>query len=217
MREKPLMKALWLEREPITRHVYAIMCALAGGMPVVSAAAGHAPLTAVVAVGCGSVPVGVFLAVRADRAAMFCHPEEILIRGLVRTKRIPVRDVVGVRGNHLYWCSPRGALRRSRMTGIADTPSKGPTISNALNRNPQRLDAWIEQAVTGRLKSRARKVSQLNDSELSRELQLATAGTRWEAKRRRWPFPEPPKDSWRTLRDSAASEAVKRRTGTTTV
>ncbi|MFC1415882.1 hypothetical protein [Streptacidiphilus cavernicola] len=204
------MEALWLEREPMARHGAAItVLLLVGGIPVLLTAGAPLALAARIVVVSGAVLLGLVLAVRTERAAVHCQPEEIVIRGLVRNRRVRIRDVIGVRGNHVYWGSSRGALRRSRLTGVADLPSRFPGVGASSHRNPELLEAWIEQAVGSRLKGRARNVPRLDDAALSRELQLAGAGVRWEAHRRRL-SPEPPKLRWLGVRDAAAAEAAKR-------
>ncbi|GGR04999.1 hypothetical protein [Kitasatospora griseola] len=108
---------LVLEHEPRLRHASAVgMFLLVAGLPTLLVAGlPGVPTTARVVVGLCCTAIGAFLGVRAERAVVVCESDGILIRGFVRSRRIPVRAVVGLRGIHLYWCSPRG-LDLSELT-----------------------------------------------------------------------------------------------------
>jgi hypothetical protein len=205
------VESLWLERPPALRHgVASAMVLIVGGLPLFYLARGGVPTHLVVAVESCAVLAGAVLAIRAERAAVWCQPDVILLRGYLRSRRIAVSDVVGVRGDRLYWCGRYGALRSTRMTGIAEGPSRFPIGDTYRTSGSQRrMEAWIEQAVGGRLKNRGRSVAFLGDEALARELKVVKAGVRLEA-RRRWLVPADTKKRWRTLLDRTTSELAKR-------
>lgn len=121
-------------------------------------------------------------------------------RGGRAVARLPVdptgrrRHVLGVEGNTLFWCGPRGRLRSSRLAALSAPVSRSPVPSaaNDLNRLDQaRMQAWVEQAVGVRIKRRARLVGHLDDAALAREIRVSAAGVRCEGRRRRSRYGRP--------------------------
>ncbi|MFF3878512.1 hypothetical protein [Streptomyces sp. NPDC001978] len=205
------MQTLCLEHEPRLRRASSIgMFLLFAALPTVVAGTVSAlPITAKVVIGLCSTAAGAYLGIRAERAVVFCQPDEILIRGFIRSRRIRVRDLIGLRGIHLYWCSTRGRLRRSQLASFATSPYASSSVYERNGSYLRRLDEWIEQAVGSSLKRRAKNVQYLDDAALARELQLADAATRWEDRRRRQ-APGAARSHWHELRNSAADETAKR-------
>ncbi|MFJ1796977.1 hypothetical protein [Kitasatospora griseola] len=178
MQAQPLV----LEHEPRLRHASAVgMFLFVAGLPtlLVAGIAG-VPTTARVVVGLCCTAVGAYLGVRAERAVVVCESDGMLIRGFVRSRRIPVRDAVGLRGIHLYGCSPRGRLRRSRLSGFATTHRAPRSVHDRNDAHLDELSRRLDQVVYGGLRRRAKKARHLNGDALARELRLATAAQRWE-------------------------------------
>jgi hypothetical protein len=206
------MQTLCLQHEPRLRRASSVgMFLLFAALPtVVAGSVSGLPITAKVAIGLGCTAAGAYLGVRAERAVVFCQPDEILIRGFIRSRRIHVRDLIGLRGIHLYWCSPRGRLRRSRLASFATSHYASSSVYERNGSYLRRLDEWVERAVSSGLKHRAKNVQYLDDATLARELQLADAATRWQERRRRQ-APGLARTYWHELRNSAAAEMAKRR------
>ncbi|MEU6221217.1 hypothetical protein ABZ845_27470 [Streptomyces sp. NPDC047022] len=207
------MSPLWIERAPGTRHGTAVAGFLWVGVAptVFFATAPVSALATTLGVAC-AVALGIGLAVRIERALVYADEEAVLLRNYLWTRRIALADVVGVEGNTLFWCGPRGRLRTSRLAALSAPISRFPVPSAAkdLNRLEQvRMQAWIEQAVGVRIKRRARLVGHLDDAALAREVRVSAAGVRWEG-RRRWLGLGQPRPRWGVLQAAAEQETAAR-------
>ena len=207
------MKPLWLEREPASRHGTAATAFLLFGVApaLFIVTLPISALATTLGVACALAP-GVALAVRIERVLVYADHEAVLLRGYLWTRRIALTDVVGVEGNTLFWCGPRGRLRSSRMAALSDPVSRAPwpTPAHDVNRREQaRMRAWIEQAVGVRIKRRARLVGHLDDTALAREVRVSAAGVRWEGRRRRLRSTQPT-PRWGELRATAEQETAAR-------
>ncbi|GAA1942877.1 hypothetical protein [Kitasatospora viridis] len=161
---------------------------------------GLLPGALVVAAGGGVAGVlllgaGVATAVRAERAMVHADQDGILVRGSLRSRRIALADVVGMRAERLYFCDRRGRLRSCWLSALGRNTSRWAvySYSNRLSLLQRiELERWIEEAVTSRIKRRARLLDTLDDAALAREARVAAAGERWERKygvaRPRWHF-----------------------------
>ncbi|WP_052508979.1 hypothetical protein [Kitasatospora griseola] len=202
---------LVLEHEPRLRHASAVgMSLLVAGLPTLLVAGlPDVPTAARVVVGLCCTAIGAILGVRAERAVVICEPDGILIRGFVRSRRIPVRAVVGLRGIHLYWCSPRGRLRRSWLSSFATTHQAPRSVHDRNEAYLHELSRWLDRAVYGGLRRRAKQARHLDDDALARELRLATVAQRWERRLLR-ALDLSELTVWDALAASAAAETKRR-------
>lgn len=207
------MDPLWLEREPADRHGSAATAFLLLGVApgAVFAVAPVSALATALGVAC-ALASGIALAVRIERALVYADEDAVLLRGYLRTRRVALADVVGVEGNTLFWCGPRGGLRSSRLAALSDPVSRSPVPSPAsdLNRLERlRMQEWFEQAVGVRIKRRARLVGHMDDDALAREARVSAAGVRWESRRRRHRYKQP-RPRWGVLRTAVEQDRALR-------
>lgn len=111
-------------------------------------------LLAIVVVTVPLVIVGAVLSIRTFTAGVDCIDETVTIRGCLRTRRIPIGDVIGVdespyhflRGPRLRWTDRHGRIRSTRISAF------GWTLHSHVNAHSEKsllcLSQWIAQERT---------------------------------------------------------------------
>ncbi|WP_139275327.1 hypothetical protein [Mangrovactinospora gilvigrisea] len=184
-------------------------------LPTIELARQHGSVLVVVIGGFCAVLAGLVLGIRVSRAAVYSTDGSVVIRNYLWTRRVPIRDVLGVEAGRLYWCGRRGRLRRSRITAVSvpignrySFASDGPGGRRATDMQ-QQLHSWIDQVIGAQIKGRARRAAHLDDAELAREARVAAAGVHWEHRRRRFAH-KPPRPRWGILTTATECEVTAR-------
>ncbi|MFD9126751.1 hypothetical protein [Kitasatospora sp. NPDC059571] len=133
--------------------------------------------------------LGPLVGVRAGGYAVRCGPDDLVVRGFLRTRRIPVEAVIAVRTDVVVWCDRRGRLRRTVLWGLRESHGRGPDLGLDARKRALReeLGRWAHRTVRKGLDRRIRAVGELDDDALRREVMIARAGGQggWEYLRRR--------------------------------
>ncbi|MEU5884964.1 hypothetical protein [Spirillospora sp. NPDC047279] len=146
------MEELTLRPQTVTRVGWAIGGFVAGqvvGMApfaYLSGAADGAGLNEVVGLLIALVPsaLGAALAVRVFRIAVICGNGEILLRGFLRNRHIPVERIVTIHWQEakIHWRDGGGEQRVTTVTAFKNRPRTGEAVARAHERSMKQIRDW---------------------------------------------------------------------------
>ncbi|MEV4556344.1 hypothetical protein AB0K51_05010 [Kitasatospora sp. NPDC049285] len=131
------------------------------------------------------VLAGGWLGVRAVRQAVLCGPDGVLVRGLLWSRRIALADLAGHGFGTVLRFDRGGRLRSTPLWAFRLPPrtARGQRVAfDCLHA----LARWTDHALAREVPLRGRRLRELDDAALRRELRLAGSGPGplWERHRR---------------------------------
>ncbi|WP_099896936.1 hypothetical protein [Streptomyces sp. TLI_171] len=127
-----------------------------------------------------------WLGVRAVRQAVLCGPDGVLVRGLLWSRRIARADLAGVRFGTVLRFDRRGRIRSTPLWAFRLPPrtARGRRVATD---SLLALARWTDHVLARDVPLRGRRLPELDDAALDRELRRARSapGPVWERHRRR--------------------------------